>query len=165
MRHSVAGLLKAGPGSTALFAPFPASYDRLTPDSHAPTSLGWGYDNRTVALRIPQGPPQARRIEHRIAGGDANPYLLLAALLGAMLKGIEDGEDPPKAITGSAYAQDLPQIPSDFSNALELFETDPTLGFLPDLLRANLTRTKRQETSLLAEMSFEATQALLWERL
>ena len=83
------------PASTLIFAPHANSYDRFVPGAHAPTGLAWAYENRTAAIRIPAGNPAARRIEHRVAGGDINPYLLLAAVLGAALTGIEDAADPP----------------------------------------------------------------------
>ena len=93
--------------STLLFAPHLNSYERLVPDKHAPTAISWGYENRTAAIRIPAGNPAARRIEHRVAGGDVNPYLMLAAILGAALTGIEDEIEPPPAVNGNAYAMDL----------------------------------------------------------
>ena len=79
-------------GSTLLFAPHENSYDRLVPNAHAPTGIGWAYENRTAAIRIPSSGPKARRIEHRVAGGDVNPYLMLTAILGAALTGIEDAQ-------------------------------------------------------------------------
>jgi glutamine synthetase len=97
LRHAVAGCLEAMHDSTLLFAPHFNSYDRLVPDKHAPTAISWGYENRTAAIRIPAGNPAARRIEHRVAGGDVNPYLMLAAILGAALTGLEDGKEPPAA--------------------------------------------------------------------
>ncbi|MEM9796076.1 MAG: glutamine synthetase family protein [Pseudomonadota bacterium] len=146
LRNAIAGLLSAAPASTLIFAPHANSYDRLVPDSHAPTGLCWSYDNRTAAIRIPSGPPAARRIEHRVAGGDINPYLLLAAILGAALKGIEDGMDPPDAITGNAYALELPTLETSWSAAIDRFEHDPWTRhlFAPPLIE-NLVRTKRQE--------------------
>ena len=83
LRSAVAGCLAALPGSTLIFAPHENSYDRLVPNAHAPTGIGWAYENRTAALRIPASGPAARRIEHRVAGGDVNPYLMIAAILGA----------------------------------------------------------------------------------
>jgi glutamine synthetase len=64
------------------------------PGAHAPTGIAWAHENRTTALRVPSGGPAARRIEHRVAGGDINPYLFLAAILGAALNGMEDHEGP-----------------------------------------------------------------------
>ena len=91
------------PGSTLIFAPHENSYDRLVPNEHAPTGIGWAFENRTAALRIPASRPAARRIEHRVAGGDVNPYLMIAAVLGAALIGIEDRKTPPAPIVGNAY--------------------------------------------------------------
>ena len=146
LRHAVAGLLAAAPASTLIFAPHLNSYDRLVPGAHAPTGLAWAYENRTSAIRIPASPPVARRIEHRISGGDANPYMLLAAILGAALAGIEDAVEPPAPITGNAYALDLPRIPDGWSQAIDRFERDTwTARFLPGTLIANMVLTKRQE--------------------
>ncbi|SFO83395.1 glutamine synthetase family protein [Tranquillimonas alkanivorans] len=154
LRHAVAGCLKAIPGSTLLFAPHGNSYDRLVPDAHAPTGICWAYENRTAAIRVPAGAPAARRIEHRVAGGDVNPYLMLAGILGAALAGLEDAQEPPAPITGSAYGQDLPQMPSDWGTAIDRFASDPmTARLLPEGLIRNLVATKRQEMRYLAELT------------
>ncbi len=157
MRHAVAGLLAAAPASTLIFAPHGNSYERLVPDAHAPTGLAWAYENRTAAIRIPASPGVARRIEHRISGGDVNPYLLLATILGAALGGIEDGTEPSDPITGNAYAMpDLPRIPSDWSAAVARFGDDPwTPRLLPRVLIENMTRTKRQEMREVEALSDE----------
>ncbi|MEC9104352.1 MAG: glutamine synthetase family protein [Pseudomonadota bacterium] len=153
LHHAVAGCLEAMPASTLVFAPHGPSYDRFVPGAHAPTGACWAYENRTAALRIPGGAPAARRIEHRVAGGDNNPYLVLAAILGAALIGMEDGLVAPPPITGNAYDMDLPQLKSDWLSAIEAFETDPLIAriFSPALIR-NLTLTKRQEMERLAEI-------------
>lgn len=156
LRHAVAGCLSAMSGSTLIFAPHANSYDRMVPGNHAPTGICWAYENRTSAIRIPSGPAAARRIEHRVAGGDVNPYLMLAAVLGAALNGIEDAENPPAPITGNAYDADLPQVPGDWASALSAFETCPQVAriFSPVLIQ-NLVMTKRQEQRLMAETSEE----------
>jgi hypothetical protein len=156
LRQAVAGCLAAMPGSGLLFAPHGNSYDRLVPGAHAPTGICWAYENRTSAIRIPGGNPKARRIEHRVAGGDINPYLVLAGVLGAALVGIEDEMTPPEPITGNAYALDLPQMPMQWGDAIEAFERDATVAriFEPDLIR-NLLLTKRQEMRDLEELSPE----------
>jgi len=128
LRHCVAGLLKLMPASTLIFAPHLNSYRRLTPGSHAPTGIGWGYENRTSAIRIPGGPAKARRIEHRVAGADANPYLLLAVLLAGVLEGLEQRENPPAATEGNAYEAKLAQLPAEWGAAISAFEAEPALA-------------------------------------
>ncbi|PYC49227.1 glutamine synthetase [Litorivita pollutaquae] len=153
LRHAVTGCLNAMSGSTLLFAPHANSYDRMVPGAHAPTGICWAYENRTSAIRIPSGAPAARRIEHRVAGGDVNPYLLLASILGAALNGIEDGIEPPEPITGNAYAADLPQMPTQWGAAIDAFEASPEIAriFAPELIR-NLVLTKRQELHFMSEL-------------
>ncbi|MFC3057827.1 glutamine synthetase family protein [Paenirhodobacter populi] len=156
LRHAVAGCLAALPGSTLIFAPHANSYDRLVPNAHAPTSIGWAYENRTAALRIPASGPAARRIEHRVAGGDVNPYLMIAAVLGAALVGIEDEmpADPP--IVGNAYAQSLPQLPATWNLAINAFDNCALIPriFERELIE-NFLMTKRQEIHYMAELSEE----------
>lgn len=156
LHHAIAGCMNALGPSALILAPHGNSYDRLVPNAHAPTSICWAYENRTAAIRVPGGTPSARRIEHRVAGGDVNPYLMLAAVLGAALTGIEDGEMPPPAITGNAYDQDCPQLPANWADAIDAFETDPRIAriFPAELIR-NLVATKRQELTAFAELSDE----------
>ncbi|MDT0683471.1 glutamine synthetase family protein [Roseicyclus sp. F158] len=154
LRHAIAGCLQAVPGSSILFAPHGNSYDRLVPDAHAPTGLCWAYENRTSAIRVPGGAPVARRIEHRVAGGDVNPYLMVAGILGAALNGLEDGAEPPDPITGNAYDLDLPQMPSDWGSAIDAFEASPEIArIFPEELIRNLVLTKRQELHYYRELS------------
>lgn len=154
LRHAVGGCLEALPGSTLIFAPHENSYDRLVPNTHAPTGIGWAYENRTAALRIPASGPAARRIEHRVAGGDVNPYLMIAAILGAALIGLEDKIDPGEPIVGNAYAQGLPQLPAIWNVALQVFENSPQIARIFDAeLVGNFLMTKRQEIHYMAELS------------
>jgi len=150
LRAALAGCLAMMRGSTLIFAPHANSYARLVPGAHAPTAVCWAYENRTAALRVPGGPPVARRIEHRVAGGDINPYLMFAAVLGAAWLGIEDELSPPAPITGNAYDQDLPRLAPDWETAIETFETDPLIGrIFPAGLIRNMGLTKRQELRLM----------------
>ena len=91
MRHAVGGVLAMMRSSSLVFAPHRNSYRRLTPNAHVASEVSWGYETRAAAVRIPGGSNAARRVEHRVAGADANPYLVLAAVLGAALEGIETG--------------------------------------------------------------------------
>ncbi|MEP2639810.1 glutamine synthetase family protein [Roseobacter sp.] len=161
LRHAVAGCLDAMPGSALVFAPHANSFDRMVPGAHAPTGISWAYENRTSAIRIPSGAPAARRIEHRVAGGDVNPYLMLTAVLGAAIAGIEDGAEPPAPITGNAYEAQLPQIPGDWGAAIDRFESSPQIAriFPPELIR-NFVLTKRQEFRDMQELSPEEQSAI-----
>ena len=154
LMNAVAGCLQAMPGSTILLAPHANSFERMVPEQHAPNGICWAYENRTSAIRIPSGSRRARRIEHRVAGGDINPYLMMAGVLGAALIGIEDGLTPPPPITGNAYELDLPQLPTTWHDALDAFESSPEIKriFAPQLIE-NLVRTKRQEIRYMAELS------------
>lgn len=154
LHNAIAGCLNGMHDSTLLFAPHMNSYDRLVPDAHAPTGIAWAYENRTAAIRVPSGSPAARRVEHRVAGGDVNPYLTLAAILGAALTGIEDSATPPPPVKGNAYALDLPQTPSDWTSAVDAFAHSTIMPrILPPELIRNLVLTKRQEIHYMAELT------------
>ncbi len=151
MRHAVGGLLSAMAESTLVFAPHANSYRRLRPKSHAPTTVGWGYENRMVAIRIPGGPSAARRIEHRVSGADANPYLVMAAILGAALIGIERELSPGEPSAIDAYERKLPKLPPDWASATALFESGTLMhDILPAPLRQSLIACKRQELETFA---------------
>jgi glutamine synthetase len=144
LHHAVAGLLSSMQENTLIWAPHANSYRRLLPGAHAPAAVSWGYENRTSALRIPGGDTRARRIEHRVAGADANPYLLLSAILGGALNGIETNAHPPAPVTGNAYEQSLPQLAGDWGTAVSAFEDGVSAAFNSELRRA-MVQTKRQE--------------------
>jgi glutamine synthetase len=156
LANAIAGCLNGIQELALIFAPHGNSYDRLVPDSHAPTGVCWGYENRTASVRVPGGSLAARRIEHRVAGGDVNPYLFIAATLGSALIGIEDGLTPPAPIKGNAYAQELPQIPATWKEAIDTFEKSPIAAriFSKQLIE-NFVLTKRQEAHYFEELSDE----------
>ena len=105
-RHFIGGLQTYIPDLMLVFAPFVNSYRRFVKGSQAPVNLHWGYDNRTTGLRIPLSGPAARRVENRIAGADANPYLAIAASLAAGLAGMDEALTPTDPIDVSASAYD-----------------------------------------------------------
>lgn len=155
LRNAIAGCLDAMHDSALVFAPHANSYERLVPEAHAPTAICWGYENRTVAIRVPSGSASARRIEHRVAGGDVNPYLMLAAILGGALNGIEDRMEAPPPVTGNAYAiEGLRQLPGTWAEAVEAFEGSAQMAriFPAELIR-NYVLTKRQEVHYMAELT------------
>ena len=146
LKHAVAGLLATMQETTLIFAPHANSYRRMRPGSHAPTGVAWGYENRSAAIRIPGGNPKARRIEHRVAGGDSNPYLVLAALLGGALVGLEDELTPTAPQKGNIYEADVPSLPMDWPTAIQAFETGAYVPRIFDpLFQALIVQAKRQE--------------------
>lgn len=128
LRQAVAGLLALMPASMAICAPNLNAFRRFQPGLYVPMAPTWGFDNRSVALRIPAGARAARRIEHRVAGADANPYLLLAALLAAIHHGLDEGLEPPPPSVGNAYETTPPSLTNSWQQALDLLEADETLG-------------------------------------
>ena len=151
LRHAVAGLCATMRDFAVIFAPNPNSYRRLRPGAFAPTAPSWGYENRTVAVRIPHAGGPARRLEHRVAGADVNPHLALAAILAGVLHGIEHRLEPGEPVTGSAYGRDLERLPETLSDAVRAFEQSPlTAAYLgADIVRI-LAAAKRQEQERLA---------------
>ena len=105
--HYIAGLQTYVPDLMLIFAPFVNSYRRYVTNSQAPVNLQWGYDNRTTGLRIPVSGPAARRVENRIAGADANPYLAIAASLAAGLAGMDEHLTPTAPLLISDNAATL----------------------------------------------------------
>lgn len=103
MLWAIAGLQKYLPDLIALLAPTVNSYTRLVKGAWAPTAATWGIENRTVAIRAIPGSVSAQRIECRVAGADANPYLTAVAIAGASLLGIEERLQPSEAVKGNAY--------------------------------------------------------------
>jgi glutamine synthetase len=147
LKHCIAGAMAAMADAMLIFVPGYNGYRRVTPESYAPTGATWGHDNRSVAIRIPAGGGMgARRIEHRMPGADANPYLVLAALLHSMADGIDARLEPPPPVSGSAYAREHDPLPVSMRAAIERFSTS-------DFIKRNLGRpyqdmfekVKRQE--------------------
>ncbi|MEO1041999.1 MAG: glutamine synthetase family protein [Pseudomonadota bacterium] len=153
LRHAVGGILKALPASMLVFAPHANSYRRLREGTHAPTTVSWGYDNRTASIRIPSSDHKARRLEHRVAGADANPYLVLAAIMGALIDGVEQKIEPQAPLQGNAYASGLPTLPTTWLGAIQAFATSNGMRdvFNP-LLHDVYAACKRQEYDTFAEM-------------
>jgi len=117
----IAGLQKYLPSAMPLLGPNVNSYRRLYPDNSAPINVQWGVDNRTVGLRVPVSGPENRRVENRLAGADANPYLALATTLGCGLLGIREKLIPTEAVKGSAYDFDY-ELPRNLEEALRAME-------------------------------------------
>jgi len=121
-RFFLGGVLAHGAELALLYAPNVNSYKRYQSGSFAPTGIAWSYDNRTAGFRVVgQGP--SLRIECRLPGGDANPYLAYAAVLAAGLAGVERRIEPPPIFQGDVYAaQKLQKVPGTLREAIALFE-------------------------------------------
>jgi glutamine synthetase len=121
-RWALGGMLAHARGLTLFFAPTVNSYKRYQAQSFAPTAIAWAYDNRTTGFRV-VGHGDSLRVECRIPGADANPYLAFAALLAAALDGIERQTEPPPLFAGNAYlATELPRVPRTLPEAIAAFE-------------------------------------------
>jgi glutamine synthetase len=107
LEHAVGGVLATLPEAMAFLAPNVNSFRRFQPNLFVPIRRCWGFENRSTALRIPLGRDAARRIEHRVAGADANPYLALATFLAGVHHGLTHKIAPPPPFEGNAgFARD-----------------------------------------------------------
>jgi glutamine synthetase len=133
--------------SMLVFAPHANSWRRFASQSYAPVSPSWGVNNRSVALRIPAGDIKARRIEHRPAGVDANPYLVAATVLAGVRKGMAESIDPGPETTGNGYEDEGgTAIPTDWRSAIDAAKRSDFLkGALGDDLHRTFTAIKAAE--------------------
>jgi len=146
LRHAIGGLQALMPESMALFAPSLNSYRRFEPDMFAPVNRRWGVNNRSAGLRVPVGPSDARRIEHRVAGADANPYLTLAAILAGILHGLNRKLDPGAPATTNVSGEPDMTLPFVIDDALLRLENAQMLpGFLGEESLAIYRESKRIE--------------------
>src|SRR5438270_1297763 len=119
--NALGGLKAAMAESMLIFAPNANSYRRFRRNSYAPVSASWGIDNRTVSLRIPAGNAETSHIEHRPAGADANPYLVMAAILAGMHHGITEQTDPGAPVSGNGYERRAKYIPGNWYDGIDAF--------------------------------------------
>lgn len=119
LEQAIGGALDILPESMAFLAPNVNSFRRYRPNLFVAVQRSWGFENRSVALRVPLGAGSARRIEHRVAGADANPYLALATLLAGIHHGLINKIVPPPASVGNAGAVYDPELPFRPRRALE----------------------------------------------
>jgi glutamine synthetase len=137
---AIGGLAATMPESMLVFAPHANSWRRFVAQSYAPTAPTWGVNNRSVALRIPAGDVQNRRIEHRPAGTDANPYLVATIVLAGIAKGLDEKLDPGPETVGNGYetAPKLADAPADWRSAIEAAKAS---AFLKQALGEDMHRT------------------------
>lgn len=150
LRHAIGGLQALMPESMALFAPSQNSYRRFQPDMFAPVNRSWGINNRSAGMRIPAGPDESRRIEHRAAGADANPYLALAAVLAGVHHGLLNKLDPGTPAKGNVSKEPDPALPFTMDDALEkLAKADILPVYFGEETLTLYRETKRIETERL----------------
>ncbi len=145
--HAIGGLQDLMPQSMALFAPNINSYRRFQPDMFAPVNRRWGVNNRSAGLRVPMGPGEARRIEQRASGADANPYYALAAVLAGIHHGLVHALDPGPPAQGNVLRDPDPALPSTIDEALlQLGDAPQLASYLGEETLALYRETKRIET-------------------
>jgi glutamine synthetase len=147
LRHAIGGLRETLADGMAVFAPHANSYRRFRAMSYAPVAPTWGVNNRSVSLRVPAGPPASRHVEHRVAGADANPYLVAALVLAAMLKGIEGRIDPGPPVVGNGYEQATGgELPTHWQAAIERAAASEFLAWAlgPEFLKVFLALKRRE---------------------
>ena len=121
-RHALGGMRVTMADFMAVWAQSANAYRRYVPKSYVSMAAHWGFNNRTVALRIPRSNGTATRVEHRVAGADANPYLVIASILAGMRHGMTNTIDPGPAVEGDSDAIEAPLLPTAWVNALDLFQ-------------------------------------------
>lgn len=126
-RNALGGLRDTMGDFMAIWAQSANAYRRYQPKSYVPMAAHWGFNNRTVSLRVLNSPPAATRVEHRIAGADANPCLVLAGILAGIAHGIATKADPGPAATGNAEEFEGLELPTAWVNALTRFERSPVV--------------------------------------
>jgi glutamine synthetase len=158
-RYWLGGQIEHARAITLFFAPYVNSYKRYVAGTFAPTAIGWSYDNRTTGFRI-VGHDRSLRVECRIPGADANPYLAFAATLAAGLDGIARKIEPPEMFRGNLYeAQGVPQVPSTLAEAIREAERSEMLreAFGNEVLEHYL------HFALIEKQKFDQT-VTTWER-
>lgn len=138
LRYAVGGLLKTMAEATAIFAPNANSYRRLRPENFAPVDPNWGVNHRAVAIRIPQSDSKNLRFEHRVAGADANPYLVTAAVVAGVHYGLKNKIDPGRMVKEGEEITLKTRIPDRWDAALDKFARSK---ILPDYLGAEYCKS------------------------
>ena len=160
MRHAMAGMLRHMADCQLIFAPHLNSYRRMVPGSFVPVEAHWAFDNRGSALRLPETAGSGARIEHRVAGSDANPYLVTAAVLAAVLAGLDEGAEPPPPLQGQIVPGQGQPLPLSWAAAERRFaRSDFVARWLGEQFRHVFGAQKRQERahmlSLVTDREYE----------
>lgn len=159
----IAGLQRYLPAAMCLFAPNVNSYRRITRNQSAPINVHWGYDNRTAGLRVPMSNPENRRIENRLGGADANPYIAIAASLACGYLGMTEGLQPTEPISGSAHDRPFTLARSLDEALVRLRECEPLVHLLGEPFVAAYAIVKQFEYEVFLQVisSWEREHLLL----
>lgn len=156
LRRAIGGMKQLLGEGMAILAPNANSYRRFKANSYAPVAATWGVNNRTVSLRIPAGPAPTRHVEHRVAGADGNPYLVMAVLLASAHHGLTNKIDPGPAVVGDGYAaaaKEKSRLPSNWFAAVDLFDQSTVLReYLGDRFVDMFVSVKRTEQARFFEV-------------
>jgi glutamine synthetase len=149
LRNMIGGMKDHLADCMGILAPGANSYKRFKANSYAPVGLTWGVNNRTVSLRVTAGPAHTRHVEHRVAGADANPYLVLAAILACAHHGLTHKTDPGTAVVGNGYAaaaESGATLPTNWYAAIDYLDKSKTLrDYLGDRFVDMYVKVKRTE--------------------
>ena len=167
MGHWIAGLFEHAVAMTLLAAPTINGPKRIRPYTFVPTHVHWGLDNRSVLCRcICEAGSQANRVEFRSAGADANPYLMIAAILAAGLNGIERELPLPPMSEGDMYAnpRDSRPLPADLAGAIAAYRGSPLAKMLGEIFSEGFLTLADHELAMAAENSPHPDEVNDWER-
>lgn len=146
LHHAIGGLAATMADAMLVFAPTANSYRRYRTEAYVPLNPSWAVNNRGVALRVPVSTPENRRIEHRVAGADANPYLLAAAVLAGIHHGLTQRMDPGPPLTGNAYRDQDATLPTTWPEAALTFDRSAVLReYFGDKFHRLFLTTRRGE--------------------
>ena len=159
-RHAIGGLAKTMAESTAIFAPNANSYRRLRPEMFAPVEPNWGSNHRNVALRVPVSDQKNLRVEHRVSGADANPYLVTAAILAGVHYGMKNRCDPGRMVEEGEFVQLKRKIPNRWDVALDKMSRSKVLHqYLGDEFCRSYVANRRDESrrfhNFVSELDFD----------
>ncbi len=127
LRHAIGGMAAAMPESMAVFAPNANSFRRYAPGFYVPASPNWGPNHRELSMRLPVATQKNRRVEHRVAGADANPYLVVAAVLAGMHHGIANQVDPGPMTPERSETEYQITLPVRWQKALDVYQAGEIL--------------------------------------
>ena len=149
LRYAVGGLLRTMAEATAILAPNANSYRRLRPENFAPVDTNWGVNHRAVAIRIPQADENNLRFEHRVAGADANPFLVTAAIAAGVHYGLKNKCDPGRMVEEGETVRLRTRIPDRWDQAIDRFARSKILpAYLGEEYCKLYARNRREESRL-----------------